>query len=86
MGTGSSFLAFAVIAAKRRLVASDLPRKGIYDLGGLTEGTETIFAFGLMCVWPDWFPQVAMIFSFLALVTTLTRWASGWRALSEDVS
>ncbi len=42
MGTGSSFLAFAVIAAKRGMVAAEFPRKGIYYLGGLTEGTETI--------------------------------------------
>jgi phosphatidylglycerophosphate synthase len=86
MGTGSSFLAFAVIAAKRGIVASDFPRKGIYYLGGLTEGTETILAFGLMCVWPDWFPVIATIFSALALLTTLTRWAWGWRAFSEDIS
>jgi len=86
MGTGSSFLAFAVIAAKRGIIASDFPRKGIYYLGGLTEGAETIFAFGLMCVWPNWFPVIATIFSILALLTTVTRWAWGWRAFSEQFS
>ena len=86
MGTGSSFLAFAVIAAKRGIVASEFPRKGFYYLGGLTEGTETIFAFGLMCVWPDWFRVIATIFSVLALVTTVTRWAWGWRTFSEQLS
>ncbi len=86
MGTASSFLAFAVIAAKRGIVASDFPRKGIYYLSGLTEGTETIFAFGLMCVWPDWFPAIAMAFSVLALLTTVMRWTWGWRAFSEQLS
>lgn len=85
MGTGSSFLAFAVIAAKRGIVASDFPRKGIYYLGGLTEGSETILAFGLMCVWPDWFPVIATVFSLLALLTTVTRWAWGWRAFSDQL-
>jgi phosphatidylglycerophosphate synthase len=85
MGTGSSFLAFAVIAAKRGIVASEFPRKGVYYLGGLTEGAETILAFGVMCVWPDWFPVIAAIFAGLALVTTVMRWAWGWRAFSEVV-
>ena len=86
MGTGSSFLAFAVIAAKRGIIAAEFPRKGIYYLGGLTEGTETILAFGVMCVWPDWFPVIAKIFAGLALVTTVMRWAWGWRAFSEVAS
>jgi phosphatidylglycerophosphate synthase len=86
MGTGSSFLAFAAVAARRGILAAEFPRKGIYYLGGLTEGTETIAAFALMCVWPDWFPVIATIFSALALVTTVMRWAWGWRAFSEDVS
>ena len=76
-------MAFAVIAAKRGIVASEFPRKGIYYLGGLTEGTETILAFGAMCVWPDWFPVIAGIFAVLALVTTVMRWAWGWRTFSE---
>lgn len=86
MGTGSSFLAFAAVAAKRGVVAAEFPRKGIYYLGGLTEGTETIVAFSLMCVWPDWFPVIAMVFAALALLTTVMRWSWGWRAFSEDGS
>ena len=42
VGTGSSFLAFASIAARRGMQAADYPNKGIYYLGGLTEGSETI--------------------------------------------
>ena len=38
IGSGSSFLAFASIAAKRGKTAADYPNKGIYYLGGLTEG------------------------------------------------
>ena len=45
MGTASSFLAFAVIAAKRGISSTAFPQKGIYYLGGLTEGTETVIAF-----------------------------------------
>jgi hypothetical protein len=39
-----------------------------------------------MCVWPDWFAAIAVTFAGLALVTTVMRWAWGWRAFSEAVS
>ena len=48
IGTGSSFLAFASLAAKRGLEAQNFPKKGIYYLGGLTEGAETIAFFTLI--------------------------------------
>ena len=56
VGTGSAFLAFAIIAAKRKLPNTDYPEKGFYYLGGLTEATETILAFILMCLLPDHSP------------------------------
>lgn len=82
MGTGSSFLAFAAIAAKRGQRAEDFPAKGIYYLGGLTEGAETIGLFTLMCLTPDWFPQLALLFAALCALTTATRWHRGWREFS----
>ena len=84
MGTASSFLAFAVIAAKRGATSTCFPQKGIYYLGGLTEGTETIAAFTAMCLWPGHFPAIATVFSALAVLTTLMRWSWGWRVFSES--
>jgi phosphatidylglycerophosphate synthase len=78
VGTGSSFLAFATIAAKRGLTADRYPRKGIYYLGGLTEGAETIALFLAMCVWPQAFPWLAWTFAAACLVTTVLRWRMGW--------
>ena len=83
MGTASSFLAFAVIAAKRGVSSTHFPQKGIYYLGGLTEGTETVIAFTAMCLWPGQFPIIATVFAVLALLTTLMRWFWGWRVFSE---
>ncbi|MFN3971509.1 MAG: CDP-alcohol phosphatidyltransferase family protein [Gemmobacter sp.] len=80
VGTGSSFLAFAVIAEKRGLKADRYPKKGIHYLGGLTEGAETIAVFIAMCLWPLAFPVLALIFSALCFVTTLSRWIAGWQA------
>ena len=82
VGTGSSFLAFAVIAAKRGSVATAFPTKGIFYLGGLTEGTETILAFTMMCLWPAGFALIAWIFGALCLLTAAMRWYWGWQQFS----
>ena len=79
IGTGSSFLAFSIIAEKRGLTSKDDPTKGIYYLGGLTEGTETIALFVAMCLFPAAFPWLAYGFAALCAITTATRWLAGWR-------
>ncbi|WP_417742114.1 CDP-alcohol phosphatidyltransferase family protein [Salipiger sp.] len=79
VGTGSSFLAFSIIAERRGLTSEDYPSKGIFYLGGLTEGAETIGLFVLICLLPGWFPVLALAFAAACFVTTLTRWLAGWR-------
>ncbi len=86
VGTGSSFLAFSVLAEKRRLTAADYPSKGLYYLGGLTEGFETILFFVAFCLWPGAFPILAYIFACAACVTTFTRWMMGWQVFAPDGS
>ncbi|MDA7982015.1 MAG: CDP-alcohol phosphatidyltransferase family protein, partial [Alphaproteobacteria bacterium] len=49
LGTGSSFLAFAVIAEKHDLRTEAQGRKSFYYLHGLAEGGETIVFFVLFC-------------------------------------
>lgn len=73
VGTGASFLAFAIVAAKRNLSTELRGSKSFYYLGGLTEGTETIVFFILCCVLPEHFPILATIFGALCWVTTATR-------------
>jgi phosphatidylglycerophosphate synthase len=84
IGTGSSFLAFAAVAAEEGRKAPGFPAKGLYYLGGLTEGAETILLFVAMCLWPAAFPVLAAMFATLCLITTLTRWRWGWRAFAPD--
>lgn len=79
VGTGSSFLAFASIAAKRGMSAADYPNKGIYYLGGLTEGAETIAVFSAMCLYPAAFPLLAYAYAAACALTTVMRWHQGWR-------
>ncbi len=79
VGTGSSFLAFGVFAAKRGLTSTAYPNKSFYYLGGLTEATETIGLFLLMCLWPAWFGVLAYGFAALCGLTTVLRLQAGWQ-------
>lgn len=82
IGTSSSFLAFAVIAAKRGMVSVAYPDKSFFFLGGLTEATETLAFFAAMCLWPAHFIELAYVFAALCGVTVITRIWWGWRAFS----
>lgn len=82
IGTGSSFLAFAALAAKRGMDNLAYPDKSFYFLGGLTEATETLAFFVAMCVWPAHFDVLAYTFALLCAITTATRIWWGWRAFS----
>lgn len=84
IGTGTSFLAFAVIAEKRGLKSTAYPSKSFYYLGGLTEGTETIACFLAMCIWPQHFAVFAYVYAGMCTVTTATRLIAGWHVFGED--
>jgi phosphatidylglycerophosphate synthase len=73
VGTGTSFLAFAILAAKRGLASEARGRKSLYYLGGLTEGTETIAIFVVFCLFPSVFPTLAYVFAALCWMTTAAR-------------
>jgi phosphatidylglycerophosphate synthase len=81
IGTGSSFLAFAVLAERQGLKNAVLPSKGFYYLGGLTEATETLICFACMCLWPQHFAWWAYGFAALCGLTTATRVIGGARRL-----
>jgi phosphatidylglycerophosphate synthase len=77
IGTGTSFLAYAVIVEKRGGAAS--AQKSFHFLGGLTEATETLLFFAAMCLWPAHFSTLAYVFAGLCAVTIFTRILTGWR-------
>ena len=81
VGTASSFLAFAAIAAKRGMHSTAYPDKSFYFLGGLAEATETLATFAAMCVWPQHFALLAYAFSVACAITIATRLWWGWQAL-----
>lgn len=78
--TAVSFLAYAAIAARRRLEATE-PKAFIYSRG-LAEGAETILAFVLMCLFPAAFTLIAGLFTVLCLATVIQRVMMARRAFS----
>ena len=81
MGTGSSFLAFAIMAEKRKIKRLEYGRKSLYFLGGLAEGTETIVLLVLICLLPSYFAAMAYLFGVICWITTATRIYAGYRTL-----
>ena len=71
--TGVSFLAFAVIAAKRGATTEVHGRKSFFYSTGLAEGTETIAVFIAMCLWPAAFPVIAYAYAGLCALTVIQR-------------
>ncbi len=84
IGTGSSFLAFAIMAGKRNIESPAYKQKSLYYIGGLTEGTETIACFILFCLFPSYFSIIAWIFGALCWVTTATRIWAGYQTLKQQ--
>ena len=72
--TASSFLGRAVLAAQRG-EPDDGARgtKSFFHAAGIIEGTETIVAFVLFCLFPMAFPWLAGVFALLCFGTAAAR-------------
>lgn len=73
VGTGISFLAFAVMAEKHQIASVNYPNKSLHYLNGLAEGTETIAVFIAFCLWPQYFPWIAGVFAAIFFMTAASR-------------
>jgi phosphatidylglycerophosphate synthase len=70
---GASFLAFAILAEKRKLDDAPRGRKSIFFTTGLAEATETLAVFLLACIKPEWFPALAYGFAAICIWTAGNR-------------
>ena len=86
MGTGTSFLAFAIAAKQHAIERPNFPYKAFYYLNGLTEGTETVLALIIFCLFPDHFPMLATLFAIACLVTVVTRLWGGYWTLRRHIA
>mgnify|MGYP000341988161 FL=1 len=83
IGTGSSFLAFAVMAGKQGIENPVYKHKSLYYMSGLTEGTETIACFIAFFIWPQHFAVIAYAFGAACWLTTFMRIYFGFQTLKN---
>lgn len=70
---GASFLAYAIMAEKRKFTESPRGAKSLFYTTGLAEATETITVFCLWCVFPQWFAAIAWVFAAVVFYTAFSR-------------
>ena len=73
--TAVSFLAFAAIAGRQPTDGGKHGPKAFIYSTGLMEGGETIAFFVLFCLFPAYFPTLAIVFAMLCLLTVVQRMA-----------
>lgn len=79
--TAASFLGRAVMAAKRGEPDDGAHgRKSFFYAAGIIEGTETIIAFVLFCLFPTAFPWIAGLFAVLCYWTAAARLLDAYRS------
>lgn len=78
VGPITSFLAYAIIAAKNEVNTSKRGKKSFYYLGGICEGTETAFILILMCIMPSIFAEICVVYGVLCWITTVGRVYAAW--------
>jgi len=83
LGTSSSFLAWAILAAKRGQDSVARGRKSFFYSAGLIEGTETAAFLVLICLVPQHFAVLAQIFAALCGLTVLQRIAMAYPSFRD---
>lgn len=73
VGTASSFLGYAVVAAKRGQESARRGRKSFYHAAGLVEGSETIGFIVAMLLFPGFFKYITVVFGVLCMLTVVAR-------------
>jgi phosphatidylglycerophosphate synthase len=70
---GASFLAFAIIAEKRKLITEARGKKSFFFTTGLAEAGETLAVFAAFCMIPSWFVPIAYVFATICFWTAFAR-------------
>ncbi|MEO8559291.1 MAG: CDP-alcohol phosphatidyltransferase family protein [Rhodospirillales bacterium] len=83
LGTSSSFLAYAALAAKRGLSTEAQGKKSFFYSAGLIEGSETVIFLVLICLVPQHFALLAQIFAALCGIAVLGRIAAAYASFKN---
>ncbi len=79
---GTTFLAFAIMAAKRDIETTAQGQKSLYYMSGLAEGFETVVVLAAFCVWPQHFALIAYAYAMLCFASSFGRILIAWRVLA----
>lgn len=79
--SGSALLAWSSLAERRALAAGD--ERSLVFVGGLAEGTETVVAYVLLCLFPGAAAPIAWGFAAAVAVTAFQRVVFAARALGR---
>lgn len=82
IGSGTAFLAYAILAEKLGKQTEAQGKKSIYYISGIAEGFETIVALALMCIFPQNFWLIALLFGVVCWLSTLGRIAEAAHTLN----
>ncbi len=83
LANGVAFMAFALMAERRGLATDAQGPKAFYYMTGIAEGTETIAVFVAMCLWPAYFPWLAIAFALMCFLSAIARIVRAWQVLGE---
>lgn len=82
--SGSAFLALSSLIERRGTAVDGIgDERSLRFVGGLAEGTETVVAYVLFCLFPWLAQQIAWIFTAAVLVTAIQRIVFGIRVLRD---
>lgn len=70
---GTSFLGYAILAAKHGQETEAQGVKSLYYSNGLLEGTETVLLFVALCLFPTGFAPIAWVFGTLCFASGILR-------------
>ncbi len=84
IGATSSFLSYAIIAAKENRQTAKRGIKSFYHLGGICEGAETTIFLILICLFPDLFSELCLGYGILCWLTTIGRVYAAWTDFGQS--
>jgi phosphatidylglycerophosphate synthase len=74
IGSGISFLAYAIMAANNKMDdGAHQGKKSFYFANGFMEGTETVIFMSLVCLFPQYFEIFCITYGILCWATTAAR-------------
>lgn len=79
---GTAFLAFAIMAERRKIETDAQGQKSLFYMAGLVEGFETVVALAAMCLFPAWFAEIAYGYAALCFASAFGRILFAWRVLA----